>query len=327
MVRYGASKTKATNALLTLEDLADLWCEEYNDRAHAEGTRQRYGNALRLHIKQGIGGWRIGECSVSRLDRFIKQKTKSAGYSSASICVVLLSGMLDMAARHDAIETNPMRSIAPVNRPEHEITAFSLDDVAELREIVAAWDRGTDAGGRPRVSDLADPVDMFLATGCRPGELFAIEWPSIEFATTPPTVEIRGTVVRDSTGKRVIQPRLKGGRGRTLKLPPFAVEMLLRRRVSSLSDLVFPSSTGTLRIPDNFRLQWHAALEGTRFEGFVPKDFRSTVATLIKDATNIDDAKDQLGHRSRAITEKHYAKDSMQGPDVTDVLQRFASKR
>jgi integrase len=344
MARYAPTRVKATNALTAamrdrlkpvtegidrdtaLDSLATLWWEEYTSRSRPTGTLQRYENALRLHIRAKAGGWRVAECSVSRLDRFIKQVTKDAGYSTAGICVVLLSGMLDMAARHDALESNPMRSIAPVHKPDHEITAFTLDDITALRQILAAWDAGKDAAGRARVSDLADPVDMFLATGCRPGEIFALEWKDIQFATAPPEVEIRGTVVRGEDGKRVVQPRLKGGRGRRLKLPPFAVEMLLRRRVHSLSDRVFPSSTGTLRIPDNFREQWHLALKDTRFRGAVPKDFRSTVATLIRDESTLDNAQGQLGHKSRSITEKHYAKNSMEGPDVTAVLQQFAGK-
>ena len=61
----------------------------------------------------------IREASVSKLDRFIKQTTTSNGYSNSSIASVLLSGMFAIAARHDAIETNPMKSVAPVEEPDH----------------------------------------------------------------------------------------------------------------------------------------------------------------------------------------------------------------
>ena len=73
--------------------------------------------------------------------------------------------------------------------------------------------------------------------------------------------------------------------------------MRTRARPSGvLSEFVFPSSTLTPRIPDNSRLQWHIALKGTRFEGRVSKEFRSTVATAFRDAVGFERAQHQLGH-------------------------------
>ena len=99
--------------------------------------------------------------------------------------------------------------------------------------------------------------------------------------------------------------------------------MLLHRRVESLSELVLPSSTLTPRIPDNFRLQWHMALTGTRFEGRVPKEFRSTVATAIRDAAGLERAQHQLGHSTYATTEQSYLPRVVQVPDSTVILERF----
>ena len=266
---------------------------------------------------------RINEATVSRLDRFIKSKTENVGPATAKICVVVLSQMFDLAARHDLVRANPMKSVASVRTPDREITAYSIEDVTELRQLFRRWDAGVDKRGMARVTDLADPVDMYLATGCRTGELLAASWSSIELDASPPTFEIVGTVVRGDSGL-IIQSKTKSATSqRLLKLPPFAVKMLERRRDDAQTDLIFPSSTGTLRAPSNFLLQWHAALAGSRFEGAVPKSFRSTVATLVERNSSADQAKKQLGHSSVSVTNAHYIKPSHAAPDLTAILETF----
>ena len=306
-----------------LADLADVWWDEFSRSSGSNGTLRRYETVLHKYVIASLGGWMIREVSVSKLDRFIKQTTRLNGYSNASIAAVLLTGMFAMAARHDALETNPMKSVAPVDEPDHEVVIFSLEDVAELREILARWDVSPDASGRPRGSDLSDPVDFFLGTGCRPGEVFALMWEDVDFTAQPITVDIHRTMAKNREGKWTLQNKTKTGAGRRLSLPSFVGKMLLRRRVEAYSELVFPSSTLTPRIPDNFRVQWHAALKGTRFEGRVPKQFRATVATAIRDMAGLERAQHQLGHSSYSTTEQSYLPPVVLVPDSTAILERF----
>jgi len=345
--RIGRNKTEAENALkeamrdrvgpiggeditrdTKIADLARVWWDDFRAaKNHPNGTIRRYDQVRRLHVIDSIGEWRVHEASAGKLDRYIKTITKRAGYSNASICVVLLTGMLDLAARHDAIDSNPMRSVEAVPKPSNEIQTFTLDDVAELRAILAEWDAGKDKSGRRRVSDLADPVDMFLATGARPGEIFAIAWEHVDLASSPPTLLLQDTMAKNAAGRWVIQHGRKSKKPIRIKLPPFAVAMLTRRHVNAdVSHLVFPSSSGTPRIPDNFRTQWHAALSGTRFEGRLPKQFRSTVATFVRDAEGIEAAQHQLGHQSLLTTERSYAVPVIDAPDLTSILEQFNVK-
>jgi integrase len=307
-----------------VRQLADVWWKEYRaSRDIPAGTLNRYRYVLENHIKDGLGDRRLNECTVSALDKFVKAKTEHAGYSSASIAVVLLRGMFDLAARHDAVDSNPVLSVAPVPKPAHTPTAFTLKDIGELRKILRAWDAGEDKRGMPRVSDLADPVDMFLATGARPGEIFAIKWDQIDFTTTPARVILSSTMAKNDAGRWDIQPHRKNHKVISVPLPRFAHQMLTKRRVNSVSELVFPSSTLTPRIPDNFRVQWHHALEGTPYHGRLPREFRSTVATLLRDHAGIEAAQHQLNHASLLTTEQRYAVPMTELPDHTAVLEQF----
>lgn len=341
--RRAATKTAATNAVkeavrdrlaanggdeLTADSrvsvLADLWWAEYKAKGDVPaGTINRYRGVLEKHIKGGIGERRLRECTVSSLDKFLKAKSANVGYSTASIAAIILRGMFNLAARHDAIDRNPVLSVAAIPKPQKTPTAFTLKEIGELRKILREWDAGTDRRGMPRVSDLADPVDMFLGTGWRPGEIFATEWEFVDLTSDPPRVTIGATMAKDEHGRWRIQRFRKNKQTISAAIPKFTAQMLLRRRVNSVSTLVFPSSTQTRRIPDNFRVQWHAALEGTRFEGRLPKEFRSTVATHLRDHAGIEAAQQQLNHASLLTTEQEYAVPLTFLPDRTELLEQF----
>lgn len=322
--RLGVTGDDALTGDSLLRDLATTWWQEYQDSKDVPaGTINRYRGVIEKHIKDGIGDRRLRECSVSSMDKFIKAKAKNAGPSTAAIAVILLRGMFDLAARHDAIDRNPILSIAAVKKPSSAPTAFSLKDIGELRKILRAWDAGKDGRGMDRVSDLADPVDMFLATGARPGEIFAIMWDQIDFTTEPARVTLSSTMAKNELGRWRIQPHRKNQKVISVPLPRFAHQMLTKRRVDSVSTLVFPSSTMTPRIPDNFRTQWHNALEGTRFEGRLPREFRSTVATLLRDQAGIEAAQHQLNHAHLSTTEDSYAVPVSFLPDQTAILEQF----
>jgi integrase len=57
----------------------------------------------------------------------------------------------------------------------------------------------------------------------------------------------------------------------------------------------------------------------------VPHTFRKTVATLIDEEADTDSAAAQLGHRSKAITKKHYIVKPALAPDSSHILERLGA--
>jgi integrase len=90
-------------------------------------------------------------------------------------------------------------------------------------------------------------------------------------------------------------------------------------------DLVFPSSTGTVRSPHNFRRQWRDAIDGTGYEWVTPHVFRKTVTTLIDRQYGSKNAAAQLGHSGSAIIEKHYIAKAVVTPDLTKALDQLGA--
>lgn len=312
--------------------LVPIWWAEFEDKDRAINTRRRYRETLDLHILPGVGSLRIRECTVSALDRFLKALRASSGDGAAKVAKSVLSGVLALAVRHGALDSNPLRDVAPVPTKRSTVRALTVNEVVALRAGLAAWQSEEQPNRRHRrTTDLLDVVDLMLATGCRISEALALRWSDVNLGETP-TVTIAGAVIVDPDRGVVLQdhPKSSGSR-QTYRLPQFAVNMLLRRQVEQLEgnsyDVVFPSSTGTLRDPSNFRKQWRTARQALGFEWVTPHTFRKSVGTILANTQGLAAASRQLGHSNEQITAKHYVQRLAEAPDMSQVLEAFGGSK
>jgi hypothetical protein len=99
------------------------------------------------------------------------------------------------------------------------------------------------------------------------------------------TVTVTGKLVR-ATGHglmRIDDTKSAAGK-RTLPLPRFAADALVtRRRLPFFGEqaMIFPSSAGTWRDPNNFNKQWRQVRDQVGADGDTTHSFRKTVATVI----------------------------------------------
>jgi integrase len=220
----------------------------------------------------------------------------------------------------NVIGANPVRDVSPIRarvRPKGA-SALTAD---ELRDLL----------GKLRTSelckrhDLVDPVTLFIATGLRISELLGLYWS--DFDETAETVTISGHLVR-ATGKglvRVDGTKTAAGR-RTLPLPSFAVMVLAARRGRQYlgeQPMVFPSSTGTWRDPDNFRARWREVRAELGVPDATSHSFRKSVATLIDDeGLSARIGADHLGHSRVSMTQDKYMARGRSHTAVADLLER-----
>ncbi len=79
---------------------------------------------------------------------------------------------------------------------------------------------------RPRPApDMADIIDVLLATGCRLGEVLALRWTELDLEATPPTLTVNGTI-KTETGKGTYR---NPSRSRTPRGAPWRSLTLLPR--------------------------------------------------------------------------------------------------
>lgn len=305
--------------------LADAWLAEVEQSTRTPQTVAMYRRNVERFVKPGIGGLSLWEATAGQLDRFLKAMAAETP-GQAKTTKTVLGQMFSLAARHDAVKANPVRDTRLPERRRSAVRALSVEEVRALRRGLRAYLGEPARSGPGRPQDLADLVDIALGTGMRVGELLGLRWEDVNLGASPVTVTVTGTVVRTPDGLvRQAHPKTAAGH-RTVSLPQFAADVLLRKCVQDHPnnwDLVFPSSTGTLREVNNVERQWREARASKHLRGYswvTWHTFRKTVATLIDRSTGTEDAAAVLGHSGTAVTTKHYVQRAAVAPDVSAAL-------
>jgi integrase len=245
---------------------------------------------------------------------------EDVGPASSKLCKTVLSGIRSLAVRHGALPANPPREVSKIATEAPDVRALSAEEVRALRAQL----RADKKAGR---GDLPDVVNVTLGTGARVGEVLAMRWSDIDLDQG--TVPVTGTITRIKGQGLTRQDTTKGKKVTKLKLPPFAIALLLRRSVNGLPggpwDVVFPTAGGGLRGVATVEHQWRKYRERhPEWKWVVPHTFRKTVGTAIDRASSSADAAAQLTHSSDAVTKRHYIEKPDIGPDNTATLQKFA---
>lgn len=317
-----SSDITANTPILTL---AGLWFDEITGQEELSAqTIDRYRSCFEQAIRKPLGKLRIRETTVGRLDKFFKTLAKIHP-SQARNAKVVLKQMLAMAVRHGAITTNPIRDIASLPSRRHTVVALATDDLETVRTAIRRWQTPEPGKSGPHhTNDLADIVDLLLATGARIGEILAIRWQDLDLDSPTATLTISGTLVYVKGKGLFRQDWTKTDAGfRIIVLPSFATRMLRRRRQSKITnglDAVFATRKGTWLSPNNVRRQWRQARADTGFEWVTPHTFRKTVATHLDDEGETKAATQQLGHSNEDVTKKYYIVKPTTAPDVTHIL-------
>ena len=328
-----ATRTTPAGELVTAEtrlvDLATLWIDGLEAEGRIEQTTiNEYRRVLRNLILPSMGGLKLREATTGRLDRLLLA-LRDQSVNRQRKAKAVLGAMLDIAVRHDAIPVNPARGTSRVYRPKQETRALRVEDLVEIRAAVRRW-VNTDRPGPKASGDMADIVDLMLATGCRIGEVLALRWSDLELDGDLPTLSVSGTI-KTETGKgtyRKSTPKSDASR-RTVVLPPFAAELLrVRREFATVNehDAVFATRNGTWHQVANIERRWRQIRKDTGYEWVTPHTFRKTVATLISEATTSELASRQLGHSSSQITLDHYIAKPAVAADLSVLLETLAQE-
>ncbi len=152
---------------------------------------------------------------------------------------------------------------------------------------------------------------MELDAGLRPGELFALHWPDVDFEAG--AIFVRWSLEEISGKCRLKQPKTVASQRRIL-LAPRTLAALSAHRDAMLAEgkdvkdgLVFCGlEGGFLRISDVRRLSFLPIVQRAGLSPFRLYDLRHTVATLLL-AADVNVVSERLGHESISSTLKHYA--------------------
>ncbi|MEU3624087.1 tyrosine-type recombinase/integrase [Amycolatopsis coloradensis] len=338
MERNGATKTKAENNLAeALRDrsrafldgeitpdtkvsaVAEIYFAELDRSDKAIRTKQDYKGAWKRYLKKPLGNLQVREMRrVSIVNKVLTSIRDNNGSGAAKLARAVLTAMCALMVRHDALDDNPVREIESLSAKRDKsgkkarlITPATASDALQLfhdSEDAARW-------------DLVDVQDVLSGLGCRIGELLALDWDtSVDFDQG--TIWIHGTVIRVTGVGLIVQDYTKSPAGmRRIRPPAWVVDILKQRHESLTSEWCFPSSTGTLRDPDNTRKYIRRVVAGTSFEGLHPHDWRHYVVDVL-DAAGLSarEIADYVGHDDPSTTQDLYMSRGVVGEAASAAL-------
>src|SRR5690606_4155824 len=269
-------------------------------------------SVVNSHIRAGLGELRLFEADAPRLDAFLVGMRQRHGVAVTKTARSVLNGVMGLAVRHRAIKTNPMRDVGRISgrraqtRKARAMTRAERDD----------WLAKMEADELAVIRDLPDLTRWMLATGCRIGEALAVTFDEIDIDAG--TVKIERQIVR-VTGRGLLRVPTKSAAGeRTLTLPRWAVDMIVRRGESlGWTGPLFPIpeqrlggqrwSGGVWRDPSNTSRDLRLARERAGYEWVTSHVFRKTVATVMAEAGfTAREIADQLGQAKISMTQDVY---------------------
>ena len=293
---------------ISLDTLLMSLVDQHLTRLSEDGRAARTLDTYRFaagKLAKLIGGVRVGEASTARLDAALRSVRTAHGLTMAQHAKTILRGGLQLAVLANVLGANPVRDVAPLQSKDRRprgavaLTADQLPDLlAKLR-----------ASAYCRDHDLVDPITLLIATGLRRSELLGLRWADLD--TTAATVTVNGRLVRVAGEGLKWVPATKSAAGmRTLPLSRFAAEMLAARRgvpYYGEQTMIFPSTAGTWRDPENFNRTWRTARGELGVPEVTSHSFRKTVADLIDEqGLSARVGADQLGHAKPSMTQDRY---------------------
>lgn len=312
----GGDEINLDTKIITLVD-------RHIDRLEEDGRAIRTIDTYRYtatKLAKIIAGVRVGDSTPARLDAAIRSMRRAHGDVMAVQSKTLLKGAMHLAVMATVIGSNPVRDVSPMRaksgpKGSRALTGDQLRDlIAKLRESEYA-----------QKQDLVDPITIFIATGLRRSELLGLRWEDWDDQAS--TLSITGKLVRKAGHGLVWVDKTKTDAGRrTLPLPAFANTVLIERTnlpFMGEQPMIFPSTAGTWRDPDNFNARWAQARKDLGVPDVTSHSFRKTLATLIDDeGLSARIGADHLGHARVSETQDTYMARGRTHTKVADLMDR-----
>jgi integrase len=256
----------------TVADLVDFWLDRLRTEGRLENTTiSEYERVLRKLVIPPLGDVTLAELTTERIN-VILARLGTLSTNRQRKAKVVTGAMLDYAVTENAIESNPVRGSLSVSRPRTAPRQLTLAEFDVARAAVRAW-LTKDRSGPKSSGDLADIIDLMLGTGARIGEVLALRWSDIDLDAA--TIEINATIKTESA-KGTYRKTLPASR--TVRLAPFAVDMLRRRRHADQQNgiaAVFATRNGTWHQVNNVERRWRQVRSEAGLDWVTPDNFRS----------------------------------------------------
>jgi integrase len=286
---------------LTLGEFLARWLDGTVRPRLNPTTVHRYEQLIRLHIIPHVGAVRVAKFAAAHVEQlYASMAAAGASADTRHKAGVLLGTALRRAARLRLLATNPVRDVDKPRPVRKEIRPLDADQAGQL--VAAA-----------RPDRLYSLYALALDSGMRQGELFALQWEDIDWATG--TVQVRHSLEEIKGRLRLKDVKTKHGR-RRIKLAPSTLDALQEHRKTTLAagryrpdgPVFSDQDGGWLRKSNLVRRSFQPLLARAGLPAVRFHDLRHTTATLLLLANfNPKIVSERLGHSKIQVTLDTYS--------------------
>lgn len=298
-------------------DWMEFWYENYSKPAIRPLTQQNYENRIYDHIIPDIGKIPLNKLTQNDLQQFYARLKRNGrkqyvekygpGLSDRMVrtCHASCRMALEKAVAEGLIRVNPAIGCKLPPKKAREMQVLTQNEI--IRFLHQAKEEGC--------------YELFLlelGTGMRRGEILALKWSDLNFATGELRIERQVYIIKAEV--IISAPKTKASI-RTVILPPSLIKTLAVYKETVDSEWMFPSPTdnGRPRNPSSVRKRLQLILERAGCKKVRFHDLRHTFATMaLEHGMDVKTLSATIGHVSSATTLDIYS-------HITDTMQRQAA--
>ena len=300
-------------------DWLDFWYQNYSKPKLRPTTQMGYENAIYKHIVPALGKISLDELTTNGLQQFCANLKKEGrlirtdlygkGMSDRSVrsCYAVIRMALDRAVKDGLIRVNPAADCKCPPKNAKEMKVLTREEMQ--RFLIQAKEEG-----------YFELFLLELATGLRRGEVLALQWDDLDFATGE--LRIQRQVYRANSKLVVSEPKTKAAL-RTIVLPPSLVEVMKEYGQGVASRWMFPSPAkeDSPLDPATCRKRLQIILEHAGCKKVSFHALRHTfVSTALESDMDVKTLSTIIGHVSAATTLDIYS-------HITDEMRRTAAAK
>jgi integrase len=294
---------------MTVGQLLDRWLDARKSKFGAR-TYEAKESLVRVHLKPRVGGVRLAKLNGVHVESLAAElRNDGVRPWAARHALDALGSAMNFAIGKKWVSVNPCHSIEKPRPTAAEMLTLTEGQARLVREVSAG--------------QAVHPLLVAaLGTGCRQGELLALQWADVDL--TAGTLTVRRSLSMTKAGFVVKEPKTKAAR-RTIALPRFVVDALVtlkaaRLKSGLLSAPVFCTRTGNYHNKNNVLRAFRAVVGMvnellSKDPGAKPiptsirfHDLRHTVASiLLSSGHSLRAVSQRLGHTKPAFTLNVYA--------------------
>ena len=293
------------------------WYQNFSKPKLRQSTQLSYEGWICNRLIPGVGDIPLNKLTQADLQTFFRSMKEAGrmtnvdkcgkGLSDRSVrsCYAVCQMALDKAVEERLIHSNPAIGCKLPPLKGKEMKVLTQEEIQ--RFLIQAKAEG-----------MYELFLLELTTGMRRGELLALRWEDLNFATGKLHIDKQ---VNPVGGKLVIsEPKTKAA-NRTIILPPAMLEVLAEYKRGIFSDLMFPSRMKPNQPvdPGYVRKRLQVILKRAGCKRIRFHDLRHTFATMsLENGMDVKTLSTIIGHVSSATTLNTYT-------HVTDEMRQKAA--